>query len=269
MIRNWLLTAGLLLAPVLLTAAAKEPCAACHEQPAKIVGSVHADLGCGTCHTDHEKYPHKKSEKPKCADCHEEIVAQHALSIHGQEIKKGNAGAPECSTCHGGVHEIKSTRSAEFHQGVPDTCGMCHTDVADAVPGQRARPGAGARRHRKRRSAPTATANTISKPPKTRNRPSTPQHSRHLRVLPCRRPPEPQVRICPRPDQTLRRLLPRARRQGRVADRGQLRQLPRRSQHPAFRRPEVHRQRQESPQDLRQVPSGNQRPLRDQSGPCR
>lgn len=130
MIRNWLLTAGLLLAPVLLTAAAKEPCAACHEQPAKIVGSVHADLGCGTCHTDHEKYPHKKSEKPRCADCHEEIVAQHALSIHGQEIKKGNAGAPECSTCHGGVHEIKSTRSAEFHQGVPETCGMCHTDIA-------------------------------------------------------------------------------------------------------------------------------------------
>jgi cytochrome b subunit of formate dehydrogenase len=130
MIRAWLFAASLMLAPVLLTAAGKETCGSCHEQPKKIVGSVHADLGCTTCHTDHETYPHKKVAKPKCADCHEDIVEQHALSVHGQELKKGNAAAPECTTCHGDVHEIKSTRSAEFHQGVPETCGMCHSEIA-------------------------------------------------------------------------------------------------------------------------------------------
>ena len=130
MFRHLLVVLGLVCIGVAASAAEKQACASCHDQPAKIAGTVHADLGCGTCHTDHEKYPHKKVEKPKCADCHEEIVAQHGLSVHGQELKKGNAGAPECSTCHGGVHEIKSTRSAEFHQGVPETCGMCHTDVA-------------------------------------------------------------------------------------------------------------------------------------------
>ena len=156
--------------PPCLRAAAKETCASCHEQPAKIKGSVHADLGCSTCHTDHEKYPHKKSAKPKCADCHEEIVAQHALSVHGQEIKKGNAGAPECSTCHGGVHEIKSTKSSRVP---PGRAGNVRHVPRQTSPRSSRRACTGRRWPRastKRRSATTATASTTSSASRTRNR---------------------------------------------------------------------------------------------------
>lgn len=110
---------------------AEESCAQCHEQAKKIAGSVHADLGCTTCHAGHEEYPHpKQSEKPKCADCHEDVVKQHAASVHGQEIRKGNAAAPECSTCHNDVHQVKSAKSPEWRKTVPDTCGTCHDQVA-------------------------------------------------------------------------------------------------------------------------------------------
>jgi cytochrome b subunit of formate dehydrogenase len=112
-------------------AAAEESCAQCHEQTKKIVGGVHASLGCDSCHVGHEEYPHPaKSEKPKCADCHEDVVKQHAASVHGQEIRKGNAAAPNCTTCHNDVHEVKSAKSPEWRKAVPDTCGMCHDQVA-------------------------------------------------------------------------------------------------------------------------------------------
>ena len=38
--------------------------------------------------------------------------------------------APDCSSCHGDVHEVKSGRTQEFHSTIPDTCGMCHDKVA-------------------------------------------------------------------------------------------------------------------------------------------
>ncbi len=109
-----------------------ETCSSCHEQAKTIQGSPHADLGCASCHEKHEAYPHPTGvPKPECSACHADQAGEHAKSVHGQALRKGNAAAPTCSVCHGSAHEVKNTKSADFHKTVPDTCGMCHTDVAE------------------------------------------------------------------------------------------------------------------------------------------
>ncbi len=129
--RSTLTAAALLLAVWIAAGFAQSDCNACHEQGKKLTASVHGNLGCTGCHADQTPYPHSgKATKPVCGHCHGRIAADHARSIHGQEIRKGNAAAPDCTTCHGAAHEIASARSAQFKTGVPDTCGMCHSDIA-------------------------------------------------------------------------------------------------------------------------------------------
>lgn len=107
-------------------------CAGCHEQTQKVAGTAHAAVACGTCHAKHEEYPHPANlPKPVCASCHDKIAAQHSQSIHGKKLKAGDQGAPECQTCHGTAHEITPASSAAFRAKVPETCGMCHTEVAE------------------------------------------------------------------------------------------------------------------------------------------
>ena len=111
--------------------AAEGDCSGCHEQAKKITGSVHTDLGCASCHENHETYPHPAGvEKPKCAFCHEAVAGEHAKGVHGQELAAGNAAAPECATCHGDVHEVVRPSSPAFRNKVPETCGMCHSEVS-------------------------------------------------------------------------------------------------------------------------------------------
>src|SRR5579864_4877200 len=106
-------------------------CAGCHDVGQKIAKGAHVPLACLTCHIKHEQYPHPEDiPKPACASCHEQVAADQARGIHGQESRKGNAAAPECSTCHGAAHEVVGTKSTAFRAGVADTCGMCHSDIA-------------------------------------------------------------------------------------------------------------------------------------------
>jgi len=106
-------------------------CASCHEQGKKISASAHAQVGCLTCHPGHEQYPHKADvPKPACAKCHADVVRSEAKGVHGQERAKGNTAAPDCEVCHGDVHELRMTSSLAFRQAVPQTCGMCHDEIA-------------------------------------------------------------------------------------------------------------------------------------------
>ncbi len=106
-------------------------CAGCHDVAEKLAKRAHAPLACVTCHVKHEDYPHPEGiPKPACAGCHQQVAAEHARGIHGQELRKGNAAAPECATCHGAAHEVQGTKSTAFRAGVADTCGLCHTDIA-------------------------------------------------------------------------------------------------------------------------------------------
>jgi cytochrome b subunit of formate dehydrogenase len=112
-------------------AAQNEVCAACHDQEAKVKKSIHASTPCAKCHLKHEEYPHPaKVIKPDCATCHAQAVADYQRSVHGTEAAKGNGSAPDCSVCHGAIHETLSTKTAEFHKGLLDTCGMCHDKEA-------------------------------------------------------------------------------------------------------------------------------------------
>jgi len=114
-------------------AAAPPPnCAGCHEQAQKITKSAHAGLTCDTCHESHEEYPHKAGiPKPQCATCHADQAGDYESGVHGQARKHGNESAPDCGLCHGSAHELLRPASTEFRTAVPDTCGMCHSAVAE------------------------------------------------------------------------------------------------------------------------------------------
>jgi cytochrome b subunit of formate dehydrogenase len=111
----------------------KEPvCASCHDEGKKLKNSAHASVDCATCHARHEEYPHPTDiPKTVCATCHQKVAQDYSQSAHAQAAKQGNASAPDCAVCHGNAHEVVITTSAEFRKSVPDTCGMCHSSIAD------------------------------------------------------------------------------------------------------------------------------------------
>jgi cytochrome b subunit of formate dehydrogenase len=112
--------------------AAAPVCTSCHEQGQKLAKSAHAALTCDTCHESHEKVPHPANiPKPACIACHADQAGDYDKSVHGQARKGGNEGAPDCSLCHGGAHELLAPKSQAFRLAVPDTCGMCHTEVVE------------------------------------------------------------------------------------------------------------------------------------------
>ena len=113
-------------------APAKTDCAGCHDQAQKLPKSAHAGLSCDTCHESHEKYPHPAGiPKPVCTACHQDQAGDYASGVHGLARKAGNEGAPDCAMCHGSAHELLPPKSQAFRTAVPDTCGMCHTEVAE------------------------------------------------------------------------------------------------------------------------------------------
>lgn len=89
-----------------------------HVDAAKHKGSVHADLGCTTCHVGVKEYPHPKPmRKPVCATCHEDAVRQLPQSVHAI------LGKEACVSCHGQAHEVQ--RAAKV---VPQRCATCHEE---------------------------------------------------------------------------------------------------------------------------------------------
>jgi cytochrome b subunit of formate dehydrogenase len=110
----------------------KLDCSTCHDQGQKLKNSAHASISCDTCHPQHEQYPHPANiPKPQCGSCHSRVAQNFSLSVHALAAKQGNAMAPNCSACHGDVHEVALTTSAAFRQSVPNLCGVCHSDIAD------------------------------------------------------------------------------------------------------------------------------------------
>jgi cytochrome b subunit of formate dehydrogenase len=107
-------------------------CTSCHTQGQKLDKSAHAGLTCDTCHENHEKVPHAANiPKPQCVTCHADQAGDYASGVHGLARKAGNEGAPDCALCHGSAHELLSPKSQAFRTAVPDTCGMCHSEVVE------------------------------------------------------------------------------------------------------------------------------------------
>ena len=110
----------------------KAACTDCHDQGQKLAKSAHASLTCDTCHESHDQYPHKANiPKPDCATCHSDQAGDYANGVHGLARKSGNEGAPDCALCHGSAHELLPPKSQAFRTAVPDTCGMCHSEVVE------------------------------------------------------------------------------------------------------------------------------------------
>ena len=122
------LSCALLTAQDALTASVpNSKCAECHDVETKLAKSAHSAVSCSSCHVKHEDYPHPENiAKPACANCHSNEVQSFSQSVHAGELKKGNAAAPNCDTCHGAAHEAASTKTAEWRIGTPGVCGMCH-----------------------------------------------------------------------------------------------------------------------------------------------
>ena len=126
-----LLLGAALANPLAAASAPSAACSTCHDQGQKLEKSAHAGLPCDTCHESHEKYPHPAGiAKPVCSGCHPDQAGDYALGVHGQARKNGNEGAPDCAVCHGSAHELLAPGSQAFRAAVPDTCGMCHSEVA-------------------------------------------------------------------------------------------------------------------------------------------
>ena len=65
-----------------------------------------------------------------CAGCHEAETKQHAASLHGRAMKRGDSLAPTCASCHGkhDIRAVKDPASPVSPLQVPFTCGKCHQE---------------------------------------------------------------------------------------------------------------------------------------------
>jgi len=138
--------------PVCARAQANDDCFACHSDKtlkgkrngatislyvdqAKFAASMHAQAACTDCHADLEKkeLPHaEKLARVACGGCHAEEEKQHAQSLHGKAVARGDPLAPRCADCHGN-HEIvaaKDPRSPVLPARIPYLCGRCHQEGA-------------------------------------------------------------------------------------------------------------------------------------------
>lgn len=95
--------------------------------------SVHADIGCVSCHADVDPndLPHGENlQKVDCSTCHDQIASHYDKSLHGIAHKQGKSLAPTCVTCHG-KHDILShtdQRSKTYVMNIPALCGNCHKE---------------------------------------------------------------------------------------------------------------------------------------------
>jgi nitrate/TMAO reductase-like tetraheme cytochrome c subunit len=143
----WL--AAFVSAPALAQTAAPttEDCQACHGDASltrasgssvavaadAFAQSVHGSLSCVDCHQDlasQTEWPHPEDLQPvSCATCHDEPVAQYAVSAHAQaRSERPGSHAATCVDCHG-MHDIRPSSdiaSRTHHLNLPQTCGRCH-----------------------------------------------------------------------------------------------------------------------------------------------
>ncbi|HET7009539.1 MAG TPA: cytochrome c3 family protein [Anaerolineales bacterium] len=116
-------------------------CQKCHaDNYDKTLDSMHAQVAaagnldapvCTDCHGAHDVHP---PDEPRahiseiCGQCHTEMYASYAESVHGAAlIQEGNTDVPVCTDCHG-VHNIGDPRTAQFRVDTPEMCAGCHAD---------------------------------------------------------------------------------------------------------------------------------------------
>ena len=103
--------------------------------------SAHKDNSCIKCHTNISNAKNPiclNSGKVDCSICHNPVVEDYQISIHGQKHFYGDKNAPYCTDCHT-KHNVKKKTdltSPTFARNVPELCGKCHREgkkIATAI----------------------------------------------------------------------------------------------------------------------------------------
>ncbi|MDH3428465.1 MAG: cytochrome c3 family protein [Gammaproteobacteria bacterium] len=131
----------LLFASQTVYAEEEHPCNDCHEvDVARFESSPHGSTACVDCHAGAERRHRRGLDAVDCGQCHAEILAEQAVSVHGPDGVQRIPGMalPSCSGCHGDLHAMTpaSDPSSPVHasrQG--ETCGTCHGTGQPAPPG--------------------------------------------------------------------------------------------------------------------------------------
>jgi hypothetical protein len=89
---------------------------------------------CGRCHKD-GGYMRRFVPAPRTDE-----LSEYWTSVHGQQLKKGDANVATCISCHDmphgnatdatvhGIHAVKEPDSPVYHTKVAETCRKCHSD---------------------------------------------------------------------------------------------------------------------------------------------
>jgi cytochrome b subunit of formate dehydrogenase len=109
-------------------------CSGCHE-PAGMTESVHADVGCGDCHTNiidrrHSRGGVEPLGDDTCAGCHRRERREISRSVHEEGAR--------CTDCHGAPHEIRrgdDLDSAMSPVNQIRNCGGCHAEPESLIDG--------------------------------------------------------------------------------------------------------------------------------------
>lgn len=118
-----------------------EVCKNCHfANYTKTLDSIHYDLlaggnrntpVCTDCHSAHSvTHPDRPRShiSQTCSTCHTAIYDDYTKSVHGRALmKEDNQDVPVCTDCHG-VHNIRNSRTPNFHTDSTQLCVNCHTD---------------------------------------------------------------------------------------------------------------------------------------------
>jgi len=93
---------------------------------------VHRTTDCVECHigvSEEHDDEDQAIESVDCSHCHDPVVEDFAVGIHGTLSHEGDPDAPRCEFCHGQAHYTLSQRdpaSRTFPVNVPELCGECH-----------------------------------------------------------------------------------------------------------------------------------------------
>ncbi|MCK6477194.1 MAG: cytochrome b/b6 domain-containing protein [Phycisphaerales bacterium] len=104
-----------------------------------LIGSVHADIRCVQCHEDARQLPHAPTLNTQtCATtCHAKEAQAFPTGSHYEALKRGDAAAPTCASCHGGhqIVPISDQRSPEHRLNSIFLCSECHEKHQKDTPG--------------------------------------------------------------------------------------------------------------------------------------
>jgi cytochrome b subunit of formate dehydrogenase len=121
-------------------------CLECHDEEVDLAhfkSTPHGETECLDCHVGADRKHRRGLDKPvNCASCHEEVVAEQALSAHGSDGQRRSAeeDLPTCVSCHGDIHTmtpVSEPLSPVHASHQAETCGTCHGSGQPAPSGVR------------------------------------------------------------------------------------------------------------------------------------